>query len=133
MTQSRKVRVLLDTCVLIHVLNGRKLELQCLAQLAVTGAELFTCAVNVAELHAGMRSGEEIRTERLLSSMECLPISASTAQRAGDLVRSRRKLGRTHTLDDMMIAAAAIGRGCMVWTENRRDFDVPGVKLLPEG
>jgi predicted nucleic acid-binding protein len=40
-------------------------------------------------------------------------------------------MGRTHTLDDMMIAATALEYGYTLVTDNPKDFQIPGLALLP--
>jgi hypothetical protein len=47
------------------------------------GHLLATAAINIAEVYAGMRPGEEARTEAFLSSLECYPMTGAIARRAG--------------------------------------------------
>jgi predicted nucleic acid-binding protein len=131
MTSSRQC-VLLDTSILIDLLRRRRESVERLRELTLGGFEMATAAVCIAEVYAGIRKGEESRTEALLSSLGCLPLSRRIAQRAGEITAARRRIGRTHFLDDMMIAATAMEHGCGLWTNNRKDFDLPELDLFPE-
>jgi len=78
-----------------------------------------------------MRRSEADRTIALLLGIDVLPLTEKIARKAGELVAEQRGCGRTYALADMMIAATAIQYNCPVWTDNRRDFDLPEVNLFP--
>jgi predicted nucleic acid-binding protein len=122
--------VLLDTSVLIYLLHERKEHMELIRDLTLRGFILATSAVNVAELYAGMRNGEEQATAELLKAVYCVPLSPEVGKKAGDILAARRRIGRTHSLDDMMIAATAIEYGYKLLTDNRKDFEIPEVELL---
>lgn len=124
--------VLLDTTVLIDLLHHRLETVEQIRELALRGFSFAICPITVAELFAGVRKGEELRTEELLSAFEWFPLTREVARKAGELVASKRRAGKTHTLDDMMIAATAIHYNYLVLTENRKDFAVPGLRLYSE-
>lgn len=123
--------ILLDTTVLIDVLHRRPKQIALLKQLIADGFELATSCVNAGELYAGTRPGEEAATNALVGSLTCYDLTLSIAQRAGEMVATRRKAGKTHSLADMMIAATAMEHGCQLLTDNVRDFQVPGLALFP--
>jgi len=124
--------VVVDTCVLVNVLRGKERPRAILRELSLRGFVPAVSPVTVAELHAGLRKGEEQATEDLLAGFTWLPLTRSIAQKAGEIVAAQRGLGRTRSLDDMLIAAAAIQHGYRLLTENRKDFDVPEVRLYPD-
>ena len=122
---------LLDTSVLIDTLrlrNGRK---ELLAQLARDGHRMTTTAINIAEVYSGIRAGEERRTILFLDSLECYGIDAATGEQAGRLKSFWATKGRTIALPDMIVAAIAIERGCVLLTDNRKDFPMSEIKLHP--
>ncbi len=123
--------VLVDTSVLIDLLHGRKEPVTLIRELIVRGLVLATSSVNIAELYAGMRKGEEAATEELISGLECLPLTPKIARNAGSLIAARRRAGKTHSLADMMIAATAIEHGYQLLTDNRKDFEIPEIDLFP--
>lgn len=123
--------VLVDTSVLIYLLRGKSEHQKLIRDLLLGGFVLTTSAVNIAELYAGMRQREEQATAELLSAFTQLPLTPGIAQRAGETTAARRRMGRTHTLDDMMIAATAIEYGYALVTDNQKDFQIPGLALLP--
>jgi predicted nucleic acid-binding protein len=128
---SDRTAILLDTSVLINLLHRRKETAALIRDLTVRGFVLATSTVNVAEIYAGMRKGEEAATEELLSGLECLPLTQEIARKAGRILAARRRMGKTHSLDDMMIAATAIEHGYSLLTDNRKDFEIPELDLLP--
>lgn len=123
--------VLVDTSVLIYLLRGKSEHQKLIRDLLLGGFVLTTSAVNIAELYAEMRQREEQATAELLSAFTQLPLTPGIAQRAGETTAARRRMGRTHTLDDMMIAATAIEYGYALVTDNQKDFQIPGLALLP--
>lgn len=123
--------VLLDTSVLIDLLHGRKEPVGLVRNLTMRGFVLATSSINIAELFAGMRKGEEAETEELIEGLECLPLTPEIAKRAGKIIAARRRIGKTHSLDDMMIAATAIEYGYTLLTDNRKDFEIPEIVLFP--
>jgi predicted nucleic acid-binding protein len=128
---ARMSPLLLDTNVLIDVLRDRNGRADLLKKLARDGYWLMTSTISVAELYAGLRKSEELQTEELLEALECVPVSIEIAQKAGMLRSGLRQIGRTHTLDDMIVAATAFELDCPVLTENKRDFQIEGLTLFP--
>jgi predicted nucleic acid-binding protein len=125
------MKLLLDTSVLIDVLRLRNRRREWLAQLVRDGHTLSTTTLNIAELYAGMRSGEEAKTEALLAGLEPYELNGSGARLAGKLKSVWAGKGRTLTLDDAIVAATAIEHGCALATDNRKDFPMPEVQLYP--
>ena len=125
------MQILLDTSVLIDALRLRRGRRQWLAELVRAGHGLATSALNVAEVFAGMRPEEEARTKDFLSALQCHEITAEVAEIAGKLKSQWARKGRTLTLADMMVAAAALGQGCPLATDNRKDFPMRELDLYP--
>jgi predicted nucleic acid-binding protein len=123
--------LLLDTTVLLDVLRARQNRRSILAELVAGGHLLSTTAINIAEVYAGMRPGEEARTEAFLSSLECYPINGVIARRAGALKSVWARKGRTLSLADMVIAATALEHSLALMTDNRRDFPLPELTFHP--
>ena len=122
---------LLDTSVLIDTLRFRNRRKELLAGFVEEGHRLTTTAINVAEVYAGIRSGEEQRTSLFLDSLECYAIDAAAGEHAGRLRNLWAKKGKVIALPDIIVAAIAIEQGCTLLTDNRRDFPMPELKLYP--
>jgi len=129
------MRLLLDTSVLIDALRLRRGRREWLAELVRNGHTLATSALNIAEIFAGMRPEEEPNTRRLLNALECYDVNRPSAELAGRLKRDWARKGRTLTLTDTLIAAAALKNDCLLATDNRKDFPMPELELysLPVG
>jgi predicted nucleic acid-binding protein len=122
---------LLDTSVLIDTLRFRNGRKELLAGFVNDGHRLTTTAINIAEVYAGIRSGEEQRTTLFLDSLECYTIDAAAGEHAGRLRNFWANKGRVIALPDIIVAAIAIEQGCTLLTDNRRDFPMPELKLYP--
>jgi predicted nucleic acid-binding protein len=116
------MRLLLDTSVLIDTLRHRHRRRELLAELVQAGHTLATTALNVAEVYAGMRPEEAQRTEALLSLLDCYDLTGASGRRAGALKQQWARKSRTLALADMVVAAIALERGCILMTDNRKDF-----------
>jgi predicted nucleic acid-binding protein len=125
------MKLLLDTSILIDALRLRNQRREWLAELVRGGHTLSTTTLNIAELYAGMRPGEEAKTEALLAGLEAYELNGSDARFAGKLKSVWAGKGRTLTLDDAIVAAIAIEHGCALLTDNRKDFPMPEVQLYP--
>ncbi|HWB31990.1 MAG TPA: type II toxin-antitoxin system VapC family toxin [Acidobacteriaceae bacterium] len=113
---------MLDTTVLIDVLRNRNQRRASLATIVEQDHILAISALNLGEVYAGMRPEEAPQTEVFLGSLECLPVTAAIARRAGSLKFAWQLKGRTLTLADMIVAATALEHSLPLVTDNRRDF-----------
>ena len=125
------MNLLLDTTVMIDVVRFRNQRNEFLAELVRSGHRLCTSTLNIAELFAGVRPGESARVEALLSGLEYYDLTASIARLAGQMRNAWAKRGRTLSLADTIVAATAIDRGCVLLTDNRKDFPMREIQLFP--
>lgn len=125
---------LLDTSVIIDVLNGKRDREALLKGLLLQGDLLACCAVNISEVYAGMRPKEETKTEAFLQSLDFYEINWEVAKRAGLLKRDYGKKGQTLSLSDTTIAAVALAYNLTLITDNLKHYPLPELKLyrLPE-
>lgn len=68
--------ILLDTSVIVDALKTKRHRHILLRELALRGDTLVCCAINVAEVYAGMRPHEEEPTAELLDGLECIEVEA---------------------------------------------------------
>src|ERR1039457_2230350 len=99
---------LLDTTVMIDVLNNKRGRSALLLELAEAGHTLACCPINITEVYAGLRPREERAADELLSSLQYFPIAPQAARLAGELRRGYARRGVTLNLGDVLIAAVAI-------------------------
>ena len=123
--------VLLDSTVIIDHLNGRSDRTEFLDQLCAQGSFLGCCPVNITEVYAGLRAGEEAKTADFLNSLECLPITPGIARQAGLLRRDWQRKGITLSYTDVTIAAVAINNEIPLLTDNRKHFPMPELEIFP--
>jgi predicted nucleic acid-binding protein len=122
---------LLDTTVLIDVLNNKRGRSALLLELAEAGHTLACCPINITEVYAGLRPKEEPAADELLSSLRYLPIPPQAARLAGELKREYGRKGVTLNLGDVMIAAVAIYHELTLMTDNVKDFPMEDLSLYP--
>lgn len=122
---------LLDSGIIIDILNGKRGRRELVEQLIRDGAEMACCPIQVTEVYAGLRPGEEAQTERLLRSLKYYPVTWETAKQAGELLNDWRQQGCTLSLPDTTIAAVALSNDLMLITGNRKDFPMPGLRMHP--
>jgi predicted nucleic acid-binding protein len=122
---------LLDTSVIIDVLNNKRGRGEILKRLLEEGHLLACCPVNVSEVYAGIRAGEEPRTAAFLESLDFLPLTREIARRAGLIKRDFGRRGATLSLADAMVAAVAIENGCVLITGNVKHFPSSDLRLFP--
>lgn len=121
---------LLDSGIIIDILNGKRRREELVSQLIREGSEMACCSINVTEVYAGLRSGEEAKTERFLRSLRFYEVTWEIAKQAGRLRNYWAQKGRTLTLPDVTIAAVALVHNFTFLTGNFKDFPMPELKLF---
>ncbi len=122
-------RQLLDSDILIDFLRGRATAWDLMARLQATAEGPLISMVSVAEVLAGAQGGEEAATERLLATLEKVPVTESIARAAGIFLRAYQ---RSHGLDlgDALVAASALATGASLVTRNTKHYPMPQVQVL---
>lgn len=120
---------LVDTNIIIDVLNEKRGRPALLQNLLSEGHLLACCPVNVTEVYAGLRPKEELPTETLLQSLQYFPITFPIARLAGLLKRDYSKKGKTLNIADATIAAVAIHHNVPLITDNTKDFPMKQLQL----
>lgn len=122
---------LLDTSIIIDVLNGKRERKELLRSLLDVGNTVGCCSINVTEIYAGMLPKEEAATERLLRSLEYYEVAWEVAQLAGVLKRDYARKGMTLSVTDVTIAAVALTSHLTLMTDNTKHYPMPQLKLHP--
>ena len=120
---------LLDTSVIIDVLNNKRNRPALLLELLKAGHLLACCPINITEVYAGLRPKEETATEEFLTSLKYYPITQQAARLAGLLRRNYGRQGTTLNLGDVMIAAVGIENQLTLLTDNVKDFPMEDLSL----
>lgn len=114
---------LLDTDVLIDYLRGHASAQSLFAKLP---DDCAVSTISVAELHAGVRDGQERKAlDTLLNTFELIDLNATIAAQGGLL---RRDWGKAHGsgLNDALIAATALATERILLTLNAKHFPMLG-------
>lgn len=122
------MRAYIDADVLIWHLRGKEQARDFLIRLRDHGAyELWTGALQRAEIVFFMRPDEQAATELFLSQFKTEPVDQKLVDAAGALYR---KWHPSHGIDvnDAMLAAAAIQTGGCIYTLNVKHYPMPEVK-----
>jgi predicted nucleic acid-binding protein len=134
-TRTAVASFLVDTSVLIDVLNAKGGRGGNLQDLVRQGHMLASCAVTVAEIYAGMHPEESQQTQALLSRLRFYDITPDVSQKAGRLKYDWARKGHSLSLADVLIAATALHYGLTLITDNVRHFPMPEISLhgIPGG
>ena len=122
---------LLDTSVIIDVLNGKRNRRVLVRDLLESNHLLACCSISVTEVYAGMRPKEEPTTDEFLRSLEYFAVSFPIARLAGELQREQARKGKTLNIADITIAAVAIYEQLPLLTDNVKDFPMRELSLYP--
>lgn len=122
---------LVDTSVIVDALNGKRERKALLERLLRDGNTLACCAINVAEVYAGMRPHEAAATDALLRSLDYYGIDWEAASHAGKIKFEHARKGRTLSIADTIIAAVALNNGLTLITDNIKDYPVSGLEIFP--
>jgi predicted nucleic acid-binding protein len=123
------VRLVLDSSFVIDVLNGDPAAADRWRRIFDDGDEPILCETVVCEVRTGLREDEVEHIRALLDVVEFVPPSAQAAILAGEWRAGARSWGRTLSLADSLIAAAASATGAAVLTRNVRDFALTPIRI----
>lgn len=119
---------LLDSDVLIWQLRDQQETVELLARLSKRG--ILACSVmSIVEIQAGVRRGEEKKTNALLDSLKAYDVTPAIANPAGTFIRDYRAKGITLDFADSIVAATAVIHGLTLLTYNVKHYPMPEVKL----
>ena len=121
---------LLDSNVLIRFLRGDAAHRKLVRELVLQGHLLGSCPVTIAEVYSGMHPREEEPTAEFIGSLRFLPVTMDASIQAGKWRKHYRSMGLTLAVADTLIAATSAHYGCVLVTDNVRDFPMPELKLL---
>jgi tRNA(fMet)-specific endonuclease VapC len=96
----------------------------------ITTSEFLHGVHRVADDAERMR--REVFVERLLASIEAVPITEAVARAHARISAALERAGTPVSTHDLWIAATALSHGMAVATANVRDFErVPGLTVIP--
>lgn len=129
------IRYLLDTNVLLHLVNKAKGHELIAHQLTITNPkQLFISAITVWEISRMVEKRSSASPKaalaalRLMEQFQVMPMDSKSAAVGGNLHASLANRGTTIGERDSMIAGIAILHQMDVVTDNLKEFDlVPGI------
>lgn len=119
---------LLDTCILIDYLRGKKAAIEFLEDLKEPP---LLSILTVAELYAGVRQGEEQTIlDNIVSTWHILSVDEQVARQGG---LYRRDFHASHGIGimDALIAATSLDSGTLLVTLNKKHFPMLENVLVP--
>ena len=119
---------LIDTDIAIDHFHGNKYAHEFFSKTLESGDALYISVVTLTELLAGMRSGEEELTERLVSLFTVIDVDNATGRKAGEYLR---KYSRSHHLElgDALIAATATLMNAELVTRNVKHYPMADIRI----
>ena len=135
------MRFLLDTNIISHIVKPRPSEALLVWMAAQDDEDLAIAALTVAEIRRGILDMPEGKRRRELEAWfsgaegplalfagRVYPFDERAALIWAALMADGKARGRPRSAFDTMIAAIAQANGCIIVTENERDFD--GIDIL---
>ncbi|MFN3481125.1 MAG: type II toxin-antitoxin system VapC family toxin [Thermodesulfovibrionales bacterium] len=119
--------VIVDTDILIDFLRGSERAKDFLLSV-INDFDVCCSAITVAEIYAGMRDHEQVKTENLIDSLIILDVTREIAEKAGRYKRSLK--GYNLELDDCFIAATAAIYKAYLATGNERHYPMKDIKKI---
>ncbi|MCB0083525.1 MAG: type II toxin-antitoxin system VapC family toxin [Caldilineaceae bacterium] len=128
---AKLAKLLVDTGPIIRHLRGHQQTVRLLRGLGRI-ERISISVVTRLEIHAGMHPDERYQTQKLLSRFVTIDLTASIADRTGDLMRSLQQAGQGISVPDAIIATTALTHRLTLVTHNQAHFAiVPGLSLYP--
>jgi predicted nucleic acid-binding protein len=123
-------KVLVDTDVLIENLKGKEMIIEHITTLRNNGCTLYVCPISIAEIHAGLREGEEEKIGTLFRSMNCLSTDDRVGIKAGEYLRT---FSKSHGVEiaDAIVAATAHVYETSLFTLNKKHYPMQDIKKIP--
>jgi predicted nucleic acid-binding protein len=122
-------RYYLDSTFLIDYLRDTREAVTRMTRFFAEGDEPIVTDIVVCEVATGSPQHPDPDLIRLLEQMEFVQPPYEVAMRAGQWRDEARRGGRTLSLADALIAAAADFDGAIVLTRNVRDFALTPVRV----
>jgi predicted nucleic acid-binding protein len=123
------VSVLVDSSFVIDHLRGDAPAARRWARVFDEGDRTYITEIVVCEVRAGLRDEDEALFDAFLRPIEFVQPAVETALLAGRWRYAAQRRGRTLSLADALIAAAADSLGAAVLTRNVRDFLLTPVRV----
>lgn len=120
---------LIDTDIAIDHFHGAQAARDFFAEALSSGETLAISVITLTELMAGLRAGEEMRTEKLLDLFALLEVDEAVGRKAGEYLR---EFGRSHHLElgDALIAASAALTNAELITRNRKHYPMSDIQVI---
>jgi hypothetical protein len=120
---------LIDTDIAIDHFHGHRQTFEYFTQTLADGEILAMSVVSLTEILAGMRPGEQERTEKLFDLFVILEVDEAIARKAGEYLNQHRST-KGMELADALIAATAFVASAEVVTRNVKHYPMGDVKLV---
>ncbi len=114
--------IVIDTDVLIWILKGSENINRKFSELVLeTQGYVYITPIQEAEIYAGIRETERIKTEGFFESLNIIDIDRQVGRIAGGFIN---RYGKSHnvTLADALIGATTKLNGFKLWTLNKKHY-----------
>lgn len=121
-------KILLDTDIIIENFKGSDEVFMKIKGLKDEKALFYISPISIAEVYAGLRTGEEMVVADFFGSVTCLPIDGNIAIKAGEYLRL---FSKSHGLEiaDAFIAAVSFRNQTRLLTLNRRHYPMRDIRF----
>lgn len=121
---------LLDSNVIMDLLNGVPEIDHLVRQLFESGDTICTCDVVIAEVLSGVYPQDRTVTQTFLERCRFLPSTPTIGELAGTWRFGYMRQGITLAIPDLLIAATAVEYDATLLTRNVRHFPMPELSTM---
>lgn len=123
------MKYLLDTDTLIDIIGNHDDSKRRIESLIAGQNVVALCPITVTELYAGLIEQRRSQWDPFIEALPYWEISSKVARQAGIDRYDLKKMGRTISLTDSLIAAVAREHGATVLTRNTKDYPQSDVQV----
>ena len=114
--------VMIDTDIIVWILRGDPSMKGKFDQVVRDAhGRVFVTPIQIAEIYAGMRDSERIKTEAFFGAVQKIDLHEEIGKQAGEYINM---YGKSHSVTpaDALIASASVYRKCPLWTLNIKHY-----------
>lgn len=129
-----ETKVIIDSDILIDFMRGNKSSIQLIDSLS-ENHELYTTDINLFELYYGAYRSNNIEKNIALikgfsNSITILNTNPESMEISGRISANLNKSGNMVDIKDVLIAGICLINNCLMATNNKKDFERLGVKII---
>ncbi|MGA1870789.1 MAG: PIN domain-containing protein [bacterium] len=124
------MQIILDSDIIIECLRNNHAIIASIKDYYLKGYVISYTPISLAEIYAGIRTGEKKRVKTFFFTLNFIPIDEDIGIKAGEYLSQYSK---SHNVEiaDALVAAAAYVHKAELYTLNRKHYPMNTIKFIP--